>query len=91
MPEYYGVAKHNPRRLMADGKHSLEVSKTEHTITLRCKGEGCDWWTRGLRVNEDMVQESGWLHISEPDLLVSGSSDISKAVRLAVMNADKKR
>jgi hypothetical protein len=69
-----------PRRLRADGKHSLEVVDNGTIRTIKCIV--CDWQAVGLIADREQMERIGWAHISRPDLAVAGSSDVLRNGRL---------
>jgi hypothetical protein len=76
------LGEHKPsRRLTADGKHSLRVQLNGTVMTVSCTK--CEWQTTGLAADEDELGELGWMHISNPTLIVPSSSDVETAARIA--------
>lgn len=70
-----------PRRLRGDGKHSLRKVVNGTAIHIDCTG--CEWFIDGLVGSEDEVEYLAWKHVSNPTLIIPGSSDVMTAARLA--------
>lgn len=88
MIDYFGITP-DQRRLKADGKHILDKTLDGNMLVIKCRK--CDFKVSAyVPINElvTAAEKAAYLHITEPDLLISGTSDISRATRIAVMNRD---
>jgi hypothetical protein len=87
--EYFGE---RPRlairkRVFREG-HTLHKEEGEDgSFTIRCS---CNWHVIGLVALPDNAEYAGYLHRTEPDLLVTGSSDVTWRMRQAIL-AEKLR
>lgn len=87
--EPFGIAA-GARRLKADGKHTLKKVETETSFQIFCKK--CEFHTpsvpKALSDLVNIIEKSAYEHISQPDLLISGTSDIGYAMRMAIRDRD---
>lgn len=80
--DYVGESAHALRRMREGHKLSKqEISATHFRITCVC-----GWSVDGLIGVPDFAQEAGYMHRTEPDLRVPGSSDMLLSERLALMH-----
>lgn len=70
-----------PRRLRGDGKHSITKSASGTVLYWECSG--CEWHFSTLLAFRDSGEQAAWMHISRPNLSITGSSDIELPGRLA--------
>lgn len=87
--DYIGESQNPARRKWRKGHKSEKVDIDERTGYFRvvCRGEGCNWFTVGNLAWPEPAEEATYAHISEPDLLVPGSSDVLLPTRLETMHA----
>jgi hypothetical protein len=87
--EYFGE---RPRliirkRVFRDNHTLQKESDDGGGFTIRCS---CGWFTSGLVALPDGPEYAAYLHRTEPDLLVTGSSDVTWRMRQQVL-AEKLR
>jgi len=85
MDYYQEAPPTEAKRRMKQG-HSLtkpeQVSGLPGFFVIRCE---CAWFTTGLWEDKERFEHLAWLHITEPMLLVPGSSDILAPMRMATL------
>lgn len=80
LPDYVGPYSRKNRRRLA-GKHSVEKYETDGRIYIACRK--CNW-NCNAAINTpfvEMAEHAAYLHVTEPDLAVAGTSDVELAAR----------
>jgi hypothetical protein len=80
LPDYVGPYQRKNRRRLS-GKHSVEKKEESGRIWIVCRK--CNW-NCNAAINTpfvEMAEHAAYLHVTEPDLAVAGTSDVEFAAR----------
>lgn len=84
--DYIGESPNALRRLHEGHKLTKQQLSPTH-FRVVCV---CGWFVDGLLGVPEFAEQAAYLHRTEPDLRVPGSSDISLADRLALVHQEEK-